>query len=365
MSGGGLVEAFDDLFASVAEQARTDGAGAGELCSPAWGRLADAGVPWVSVAEELDGSGGDDADAYELLHLAGRHALPLPLAEAGLLAGWLMSLAGLPVPQDVVTVAPGRPEDDARLERDGKSWRLLGAVHRVPWAAGAGLVLLVLPHGGEDHLVRVRRDDVVTESGRNLAGEPRDRVLLEGVILPHEAVVPLPAGTGEELLRRGALGRAVLMAGALARVAELTVEYAGIRHQFGRPLARFQAVAQNLAQLAEHTERAKLAVLVSARMAAAAGHDVATVARAKVLAGEAVRVVTTLAHQVHGAMGMTEEYPLGLYTTRLWSWAAEYGSDAVWARRLGEQVLAGPAPTLWPTATASLRAGAPLAEVVR
>jgi acyl-CoA dehydrogenase len=330
----GLVEAFEDLFAAVTEQARADSAVVGGLPLAAWRRLTDAGVPWVSVPEELGGSGGDLADAYELLFLAGRHALPLPLAEAGPLGGWLLAAAGRTVPEGPVTV---------------------------PWGAAAELVVLVLPVDNQEHVVFVPGAGLATEPGRNVAAEPRDRIVLDGIMLPEQAVVPVPAGTREELLRRGALCRAVLMAGALTRVAELTVEYAGIRQQFGRPIVRFQAVAQNLAQLAEHTERAKLGVLVSARMAAAREHDVATVTRAKVLAGEAAQVVTTLAHQVHGAMGMTEEYPLGLSTQRLWSWTTEYGSAATWARRLGALAVGdggADGAALWPLVTAGLRVDA-------
>jgi acyl-CoA dehydrogenase len=358
MSADGLAAAFEDLFAAVAEQARVDEAAAGGLSLPAWRQLAEAGVPWVGVPEELGGSGGDLDDAYQLLHLAGRHALPLPLAEAGPMLGWLLSAAGRYVPQGrPVTVAPGTRDDDAALTRRDGSWHLSGSVHRVPWGADAEVVVLALQHEGDEHVVLVPSGSGKTEGGRNLAGEPRDRIRFDALPVPADAVVPVPAGTCEELVRRGALCRAVLMAGALERVAQLTVEYAGVRQQFGKPIARFQAVAQNLAQLAEHTERAKLGILVSARMAAAGAHDVATVARAKVLAGEAARVVTTLAHQVHGAMGMTQEYPLGLSTQRLWSWSAEYGSDALWARRLGALALAD-VHRLWPLVTAGLEADA-------
>jgi acyl-CoA dehydrogenase len=357
MSGDDLAAAFQDLFVAVAGQARADEAAADGLSQPAWRQLAEAGVPWVGVPEELGGSGGDLDDAYQLLHLAGRHALPLPLAEAGPMLGWLFTAAGRSVPQGPVTVAPGTPDDDAALTRRNGSWHLSGSVHRVPWGAGAQVVVLPLQHEDREQVVVASSGGGTAEPGRNLAGEPRDRIRFDDLPLPDDAVLPVPAGTRDELVRRGAMCRAVLMAGALERVAELTVEYAGVRQQFGRPIARFQAVAQNLAQLAEHTERAKLGVLVSARMAAAGAHDVATVARAKVLAGEAARVVTTLAHQVHGAMGMTQEYPLGLSTQRLWSWSAEYGSDALWARRLGALVL-GDAPALWPLVTAGLAADA-------
>jgi len=127
-----------------------------------------------------------------------------------------------------------------------------------------------------------------------------------------------------------------------------------VREQFGRPIARFQAVSQSLALLAQHSERAQLGVMVSARLVAACGHDLPTVARAKILAGEAADLVSAIAHQVHGAIGMTHEYPLGRLTTRLWSWAAEFGSAATWAGRLGAYVVQDGGQQLWACATDGL-----------
>ncbi len=354
MTATGLVEAFDALFSGVSAQTAAPDTEGG-WSAAAWKRLADAGVPWVSVPEASGGSGGSLTDAYDLLHLAGRHATPFPLAETGPLAGWLLSSVGAQVPRAPLSVAPGLDVDDVRLTRVDGFWRLTGSAHRVPWSRAAALILLVLPFDGTDHLVMVPTGLAEVHAGRNLAGEPRDRLVFDTTTLARDAVVPLPDGADRaELHRRGAVCRSVMMVGALERVADLTVRYAGVRQQFGRPIARFQAVAQNLALIAEHAERARLAVSVSASMAARHGHDLPTAARAKVLACEAARLVSALAHQVHGAIGMTEEYPLGLYTSRLWSWTAEYGSDAIWARRLGEQVVRGRADALWPLVTTCL-----------
>ena len=81
--------------------------------------------------------------------------------------------------------------------------------------------------------------------GENLAGETRDDVTLDGVRAAGHEVAPAGGGVDEERLRlRGALTRSVLMAGALDRVLELSVSRAGERHQFGRPIGRFQTVQQ-------------------------------------------------------------------------------------------------------------------------
>lgn len=99
-------------------------------------------------------------------------------------------------------------------------------------------------------------------------------------------------------------------------VLDRCVAYVQERQQFGRALGRFQAVQQDISMLAEQVA----AVAMAARLACASGvlfPDPALAACARLRACEAVPVVCALAHAVHGAIGITEELPLGLYTARL------------------------------------------------
>ena len=68
--------------------------------------------------------------------------------------------------------------------------------------------------------------------------------------------------------------------------------------------------------------------------------------------GDAVDRATSIAHQVHGAIGFTYEHSLHFATRRLWAWRSEFGSDAFWAEELGGAALARGADALWPDLTA-------------
>jgi acyl-CoA dehydrogenase len=173
------------------------------------------------------------------------------------------------------------------------------------------------------------------EDVRNLAGEPRPSLHFDAV--RPLAVAPAAAGVDADALKiRGALSRSALIAGALEAVASLTVAYTSERRQFSKPVGSFQSVQNLLVRCGEDAALVGLAVEVAARQLER-GDGGFEVAAAKALASEAARTSSRAAHQAHGAMGMTQEYPLHHLTRRLWSWRAEYG-EAEWHRRIGRGV---------------------------
>ncbi|MFB4307688.1 acyl-CoA dehydrogenase family protein [Actinomadura sp. GTD37] len=291
-----------------------------------WAALVESGLALAGVLEEAGGSGGTSADAAAVLRASGYHAVSVPLAETGGLAGRLLADAGLPVPSGVLTAAAG----DVRI---GGGRTLTGTLRRVPWARSAHR-LAVLADGFVAVVDPARAQ--ITE-GANVAGEPRDDVVLSGV----EAEAVAPCGVdAAELRRRGALARAVQLTGAMARALDLSVRHAGEREQFGRPVGRFQAVQQMLAELAGEAAVADVAV----RAAVRAPDDPVAVAAAKANASRAAGTVAAIAHQVHGALGVTGEHVLHRVTLRLWSWRDEYGNETAWADELGASAAAAPDP---------------------
>ena len=158
---------------------------------------------------------------------------------------------------------------------------------------------------------------------------------------------------GAQLRLRAALGRSLLLVGALRAALAASVRYAGERVQFGRPIGRFQAVQQALALAAAEVAAASAAAEAAARAADAEGVLTAElpIAMAKARTSEAAGAVARIAHQVHGAIGFTREHDLRLATTRLWAWRDEDGSEAQWHEVVGAAALAAGADGLWPLIT--------------
>ncbi|MCW2538659.1 MAG: putative Acyl-CoA dehydrogenase [Frankiales bacterium] len=339
----------DAVGAIMTDRCQPGDVGAAEAAGWAprlWDALAEAGFPWIAVDEAVGGTGGSMAEACAMLMTAGTFAAPLPLVETGLLAGWALAAVGSSIPPGPVTAAPSGP--DLQLLRDGATWRLTGRLYRVPWASHcARLVTIVGTSDGEFVLALDPARGTITP-GRNLAGEPRDTVAFDQLAVGPDEIWPAPAGvSARALLLRGALGRAALMAGALSRVSSLTLRYTSERQQFGRPVARFQAVQQHLVRIAEEATLTEMAVRTAAANSRPDPLDF-DVAATKTVAGQAATTVAAAAHEAHGAIGMTREYELGQLTRRLWSWRDEYGSERYWSRQLGQRLIGNGAEQLWP-----------------
>ncbi|SMH38065.1 acyl-CoA dehydrogenase family protein [Azospirillum agricola] len=363
MTDGILADTARRLFADRVTPEVLRLADEGHWPAGLWAAVEEMGLPLALVPEEAGGFGLGMVEALGLVRIAGSFAAPLPLADS-MLAAWLLAGAGLEVPAGPLTVAPPKAagSDAPSLTRDGDGWRLSGTARRVPWGRDAAAVVLLAEQDGRSHIVRLDSGEWrVAEAGRNIAGEPRDDLRLD-LALPGRRVAPAPTGLDADSLHAmGATLRGLAMAGAVERVLDLTVQYAGERVQFGRPLGKFQAVQQNLAVLAGQAAAAGAAADGAAEAFAelAAGGACPPpvgplpIAAAKMRCGEAAGIACSIAHQMHGAIGFTHEHALHHLTRRLWSWRDEYGNDASWARGIGHAVAAAGADGLWPLVTAA------------
>lgn len=314
-----LADTAERLFASHAE-AIDDAARNGRWPAAAWAAVEESGLPLALVPEEQGGFGVPGGEALALIRLTGRHALGLPLAET-IIGNAALAVAGLPLAEGPVGLADG-------------------AQARVPWGRFAQTVVCA---SGDD-LHRCASRAVATE-GSNLAGAPRDILSISGG--------ESRAAAGASLLELGALARALQMAGALERVLELTVEHVSTRVQFGRPLAKFQAIQQELAKLAGEVAAASAAADQAADAYVDGGdlHFAVAVARARI--GEAAGKANAIAHQLHGAIGFTREHALHRFTTALWAWRDEFGTQRYWTLAIGKRALEAGRDGYWPMVVAA------------
>lgn len=329
-----LVEMMSAVFAAHREQ-YAPGEGTAEL----WGRLGDLGLIRLTGSEESGGSGAGWAEAVELLRAAAWHGVRIPLAEHDLLACWLLQTAGHAV-------------DDARrtaclLDSDG-------AARGVPWAADSDRVVLLWHDGTGYRMADVDTAALTVSAGHNNAGEPRDDVRAR---LADLTGTPLPDDVVERFARRAALVRAVQVCAVLDRILALSVAHTTERTQFGRPLAKFQAVQNLVADIAAESALARAAT--DGALAEALRSDWNSphldffVAVARSCVGHAASVVVRNAHQVHGAIGTTREHRLHEFTMPALSWRSEYGSVVHWDDKLTEYATQVGSDGLWALVTAT------------
>ena len=349
-----LCDAAARLFANHVTQKMLAAAKLDGWSAALWAELEKAELPLVGVPDEAGGAGGSLSDAAAVLRIAARHAAPVPLAETAL-AAWLLASAGLKVPHGPLTIGPVLDEKLIATQH-GAAWRVSGLLTRVPFARVATQLVLLADSPSGLMVVAVNAEDCRITPGRNLAGEPRDTVVLDSVTA--HAAAPAGAGvTRASLHARGALLRAVQIGGALEHALHLACDYATQRVQFGRKIAQFQAIQQELARGGGEVAAAVAAALSAAgvveRLAAnvnqhAAQQGLIAVAAAKIRAADAAREAVAVTHQVHGAIGVTDEYALHHVTLRALAWREEFGNEVYWSMKLGRAMQDSGADAFWP-----------------
>jgi alkylation response protein AidB-like acyl-CoA dehydrogenase len=341
-----------------------------------YARLASLGWFAVLVPEAFGGSGGTMLDAALLCEEAGRAALPGPLLSTAVLAPlalarsgsrsqkqrWLPRLAAGEVIGSVAVVERAERYDPggiaARARRTTGGYRLTGTKMFVPDAATADF-LIVAARVGEKTPGRApaaRRDPaagvslfVVERGTPGLAirplptVDPTRRVFevnLGDVVVPHTALLgregaawPLVA----RLLDAGAIGTAADCLGGAARVLDMSVEYARVREQFGRPIGSFQAVKHMAAEMVSEIEPARALVWYAAYAfdsRPAEASRAASVAKARL--GDVYLRAANRAVQIHGGIGFTWEHDIHWWFKRAtWNQAA-YGDALLHTARIAD-----------------------------
>jgi alkylation response protein AidB-like acyl-CoA dehydrogenase len=318
----------------------------------AWDLLVDNEWIGVAIAPEHGGHGGTLAEAAALTEAAGATASGAPVLEAVLAAvaagtcrGGRELVRRFAEGEERAVLAPG-------VIRGAQTTHVT-----VPWVPQATTLLVVVePDRDGDGEARLARLAVA-----DLAVAPREAIaaMTEGVVAlgPIDLQAHLLEGAVDRPALINATGvlTAARLKGAIYAVQALTLAHARVRKQFGATLASFQAVAHAAARQAGLAELTNAAVQAALDRSGSRGVQAAVAAR--VIAGNAAREVARIAHQVHGAIGVTREYELHRFTLAMQAWRDAYGTARCWEAYLGHSMV-GQGERFWDEAAPDTAVGA-------
>ena len=309
-----------------------------------WTIAVELGWTGIGIDEDHGGSGGALRDLADIAWALGRHGRSAPILETAL-GGALRAAVRRPV--DVtepiaLALGPG-----VSVVVRGEGLVLSGVARDIAWAGQAArIVVRATRADGDEVLVEVDPKTISERSaGRDLIGVPRETLLFDELPLPADAVLASGAVVGRTV-RDAAVLRCAAMSGAMAAARVSAGEHVQVRHQFGRPLARLQAVAHNIARIGADVALAEAALEAALSEAEADGPGWRALS-GLVVHGAAATSVARLAHQCLGAMGITREHALHRATLRLWAWRDELVPTSVAARRLGQAAVRAGREPMW------------------
>ncbi|SAL84158.1 Acyl-CoA dehydrogenase-like protein [Caballeronia choica] len=312
----------------------SEASGIGSARPAVWSALEDAGFLELLAPEDDGGAALALAALAPIFTAFGRHALPVPAAQS-IAARALLRDTGVRPPAGMITLA-----GNCLRMADGSL-----CAPRVPFGLTSDYVLANVD--GELQLLDAG------EAQRNATGV---RGSASATLTWKRGAVSAPLageGAGEGVRRFSAAIHAAAIAGAMDRVFGMTLQYCNDRSQFGKSIGKFQAVQHQLSVMAQHVASAGIAAELAFSGAGRVPARLAT-AIAKARTSMAVPLVASTAHALHGAIGITEEYDLQLYTRRLHEWRMADGSETYWNEIVGEALLAQPQATVTDFARAAL-----------
>ncbi len=307
-----------------------------------WRQFAEMGFTGIMVPEAYGGLGLGHVEAGIVLEEVGRNLTPSPFlttavaavealkTSARLSEEWLPKIAsgGAIVALAVDEGAKHRPEATAlKAERSGNGFKLSGTKTFVLNGHVADMMIVAARTAGAPGEVSGLTLFAVPKAAGQTADPRRlvdsslaSHVSFDGVEVDADAIIGEVDG-GWEVLRMmldaGRVGAAAEMVGVGAAAMDMTIDYLKQRKQFGKLIGEFQALQHRAAHLYGEMEVARATVL-KAQQLLDAGDPRAeiAVAVAKAKTGKAVRLSVQEGVQMHGGIGMTDEYDIGLYMKR-------------------------------------------------
>jgi alkylation response protein AidB-like acyl-CoA dehydrogenase len=309
-----------------------------------WKQFGEMGFTGILIPEDQGGLGLGHIEAGIVLEEIGRNLSPSPFLSTSVAAVEALKLAdkamrdrwfpGIIAGETVIGLAidegpKHRPEKTACVaERSGNGFKLSGHKQFVVQGASSDMLIVVARTAGsageQDGLtvfaVETDADGLSTEAARLVDSSMGAHVKFDGVELTADAVIGDVDGGWSVLsnmLNAGRVGAAAEMVGVGTGAMDITFDYLKTRKQFDRVIGEFQALQHRAAHLYGEMEGAR-SIVLKAQSMLDEGHDKAElyVSAAKAKAGLACNLSVREGVQMHGGIGMTDEYDIGLYMKR-------------------------------------------------
>jgi alkylation response protein AidB-like acyl-CoA dehydrogenase len=325
-----------------------------------------AGLGWMGLAlpEKYGGSGMSFLDLAVLLEEMGRACLPGPYFSTVILGGLTIADIGsegqkqeylpkLASGEMLSTLALTEPsarydaaiETKATADKDG--YVLNGTKLFVPDAHIADYMLVVArtdkrakaEKGITIFIVDGKSPGISYSVLKTIANDKLCEVVFDQVKVPKENILgELNLGWSkvQRIVQRAAVAKCCEMVGCIQQALDMTVNYAKERKQYDRPIGSFQIIQHYCADMATDVDGTRLSTYQAAWMVSEGLPGTKEIAIAKAWAGEACQRVMALAHQIHGAIGVTIDHDLQYYTRRAKAAEVSFG-DANFYREVVAQ----------------------------
>jgi pimeloyl-CoA dehydrogenase small subunit len=334
-----------------------------------WSQYAELGLLGLPFAEEYGGFGGGGIETMLVMQALGRVLALEPYLSTIVLSGTALRLAGntalqsglLPqVAEGKLTIAFAHGERQARYDLSdvlttakpkGGGWVIDGAKSVVTHGDSADKLIVSARTGGDRgdakgialFLVDAKANGVARRAYRLRDGMGAAEITLAGVEVGRDALL-CEAGAAYPVIERvaeaGIAATAAEAVGAMEAMQKMTLEYLKTRQQFGRAIGDNQALQHRATEMFVALEQGRSLAMLAAMMVEEpdAAERQRNMAMVKAGVGQAARFVSQNAVQLHGGIGMTEEYAVGHYFRRCMVIEHTFGDTAHHLSRLAEQV---------------------------
>ena len=366
-----LVESVSRMLSDTYSFAQRKGYMASpEGYSPAaWSQFAEQGLLGLPFAEEYGGFGGSAQEVMLVMQAFGRVLVLEPFFPTVVLAGTAVNVAGSAeqkaeifpaIAEGSLKLAFAHNERQARYDlmdvvtaakRNASGWVLDGSKTVVSHGEAADKIIVSARTSGdrydEDGITLFLVDAAaagVARRGYLSRDDTRAADISLSNVTVTDANVLGAVGRGLQVIRRvieaGIAATAGETVGAMEAMNEMTLEYSKTRVQFGNPIGTYQVVQHRLADMFMAQEQGRSMAMLATMSVdnpddAKRSHDIAL---AKVGIGQAGRYVSQSAVQMHGGIGMTEEYAVGHYFRRCMVIERLFGDPAYYLAKLAAEV---------------------------